>query len=96
MLAAQGYTWYYLSGDIYPLWLFGLLALVGLGILIHKNSRKVPEAKKRKVILFDALHIGVVAVLVSIPMPFLAWLYSAFMPLAIIQYGFKPFGQKRG
>ncbi|ADU32163.1 hypothetical protein [Evansella cellulosilytica] len=94
MIAAQGYSWYYLSGDTHPLWFWLIFAIVGLILLVHKNIKKVPDSKKIKVILFDVIYITLVSILVSIPSPFLAWVISAFPPLFIIQYAFKPFGNK--
>ncbi|MCE7791834.1 hypothetical protein K8O68_05300 [Salipaludibacillus sp. CUR1] len=93
MMAAQGYSWYYLSGDIYPLWFYVIFAIAGLFLIVHKNIKKVPDNKKSKVILFDVIYITLVSLLVSIPLPFLAWVISAFLPLFIIQYAFEPFGK---
>lgn len=92
MIAAQGYTWYYLPGDFYPLWFFGIFAIIGLFLLVHKNIKKVPDHKKSKVILFDVIYIIIISILVSIPLPFLAWVIAAFPPLFMIQYVFKPLG----
>ena|SRR5690625_2938775 len=97
MIAAQGYTWYYLSGDeFYPLWFFVIFAIVGLVLLVHKNIKKVSDNKRNKVILFDVIYITLVSILVSIPLPLLAWIIAAFPPLFIIQYAFKPFSNNRG
>jgi len=92
MIAAQGYSWYYLSGDGYPLWYFVLFAMVGLCLIVYKNIKKVPSNKKRKVIIFDVIYITLVSILVSIPSPILAWVVAAFLPIFIIQFAFKPLG----
>jgi len=71
---------------------FGIFAIIGLFLLVHKNIKKVPDHKKSKVILFDVIYIIIISILVSIPLPFLAWVIAAFPPLFMIQYVFKPLG----
>ncbi|MGD7043104.1 hypothetical protein [Jeotgalibacillus proteolyticus] len=90
MIAAQGYSWYYLSGESSPLWYFILFAIAGLFLIVHKNIKKVPDSKKSNVIFFDVIYITLVSLLASFPFPFLTWIIAAFLPIFIIQYAFKP------
>ena len=96
-VAVVGYFGYYLPDQSASMWHWVIICIIGLFLLVYKNSKKVPDNKKSKVILFDVLYIILIPLIASIPLPrglaiLLACVIAVFLPFFIVQYAFKPFG----